>query len=173
MRIQSMLLAALLAVPGLAFAQAQSPDYPMDQDQQQQRSQTREHQPQQQQQQGQQGIQQNAQHQQALQQFKDEDNYKIEGKIASVNQEQLTITREDLPEVELVVPQGAEVKLDGDDVDFQQLQPGQDIKATFNVADNTPLAVELEADRTKEQKEMQKQEDKLEKDENREDSSPW
>lgn len=167
MRIQSMLMAAVLAVPGFAAAQAQSPDYPMGQQQQQQeRDQSQQHQTRS----SAQTQQQSAEHQQALQQFRNEDNYEIEGTISSVDQQNLTITREQLPGVQLVVPEGAEVKLDGNEVDFQQLQPGQEIRATFNVAENTPLAVELDAKLSKEEKEMQKQQER----QNRQDeSSPW
>lgn len=156
MRIKSMLLAGLLAVPGLAVAQTGTTQPQTDQPQAQQQRTSK--------------AQKGQKHEQALQQFRGESNYEIEGKISSVDQQRVTITREQLPGVELMVPQGAQIRLDGEDVQIQQLQPGQEVRARFNVSEDTPLAIELEAERSEQDQQQQEQQQPGQQQER---NTPW
>lgn len=158
MRIKSMLLAGLLAVPGLAVAQTGTQTQ-TDQPQAQQQTKSK--------------AKKGQKHEQALQQFRGEDNYEIQGKISSVDQERVVITREQLPGVELMVPEGAQIRLDGQDVQIQQLQPGQEVRATFNLSEDTPLAIELEAERGEQQQQQQQEREGMQQPGQEQRDSPW
>jgi hypothetical protein len=77
------------------------------------------------------------------------DNFDVKGTIQSASASSITIRREDLPAVKLHVDQNTKVELDGDRASATQLQPGQEVKASFNLQSDKPMAVEIKADKKK------------------------
>lgn len=77
-----------------------------------------------------------------------QDNYEIDGTVASVDagRGQITIAREDVPAATLTVAPDTRVRVDGEVAALSAIQPGSEVRATFNVARQTPLAIELEVD---------------------------
>lgn len=118
-------MAGMLALPALAVAQG---DMDMEMPQQQ---------PQQQM-----GMQQHS-----AQMFKDQKNFRMEGTVSSVDptQRQITVQREGLPPAELQIAQDTQVKVDGKESSLSQIQPGDEVRAEFNLAENQPIAVSVDA----------------------------
>ncbi len=75
-------------------------------------------------------------------------NFVVDGKVAKVSNDSITINRDDLPPATLGIARGAKVQLDGDDVSVRQLRPGEDVKASFNLDKDRAEAVEIKAKRT-------------------------
>ncbi len=96
--------------------------------------------------------------------FEGKHNYDVDGKVSKVEGDKLTIRRDDLPEATLGVSSTTKVELDGDRASLSQLTPGQDVKASFNLEGDKPLAVEVKAKRTDVQKDVKKQRDDERKD---------
>jgi hypothetical protein len=87
----------------------------------------------------------------SAQMFKDKDNFDIEGTVSSVDtmQRQITVQREGLPSVELQIASDTEVKVNGEESSLSQIQPGDEVRTEFNLAQNQPIAVSVEAKESK------------------------
>ncbi len=83
--------------------------------------------------------------------FEGKSNFDVKGKIASVSGNALTLRRDDdkLPPVTLHVAGDTKVTLGGDHASLSQLQAGEDVKASFNLEGDKPIAVEVKADKPK------------------------
>lgn len=80
--------------------------------------------------------------------FRDKKNFEIRGTVSSVDaaQNRITVQREEgMPPVELQVAQGTEIRMDGKQSSLQELQAGSEVRATFNVAQDQPIAIQLDA----------------------------
>lgn len=73
------------------------------------------------------------------------DNFEMKGKVASASSSSITLHREGLPDAKLDVDRNTKIELDGNHVSAGQLQPGQDVKASFNLQNDKPMAVEIKA----------------------------
>jgi|GEM_PF-2024338 len=128
-RSKLLVVAGLLALPGLAAAQddmQQQPDMDMP------------------------GMERST-GQVSAQMFKDKDNFDLEGTVSSVDpvQRQITVQREGLPSVELQVANDTEVKVNGEESSLSQIQPGDEIRTEFNLAQDQAIAVKVEAKESK------------------------
>jgi hypothetical protein len=101
--------------------------------------------------------------------FDGKKNFDLDGKIANVSGDTVTISRDDLPPVELKVSHETKIELDGDRASSQQLKQGQDVKASFNLNKDKVEAVEIKAKRTDAQKDAHKDAEKRRDDMNRND----
>jgi hypothetical protein len=88
--------------------------------------------------------------------FEGKNNFDIEGKIQKASAQSITISREELPAAELKVSGNTKIELDGEQVSAQMLKPGQDVKASFNLNKDKAEAVEIKAEKTDMQKDMEK-----------------
>ncbi len=79
--------------------------------------------------------------------FQSRDHFNIEGTVASVNPNQKTITvnRPNLPPAELSTANQTKVKVDGRQATLSDLQPGTEIRAKFNLAQDQAIATEVDA----------------------------
>lgn len=129
-RSKLFVMAGMLALPGLAIAQGDMERQP---DMEQQPGMER------------------SPGQVSAQMFKDKDNFDIEGTVASVDtmQRQITVQREGLPSVELQIASDTEVKVNGEESSLSQIQPGDEVRTEFNLAQNQPIAVSVEAKESK------------------------
>lgn len=157
MRIRMLLVAGLLAVPGLVVAQSQTdtsdrPDYGSSgsmQDKQQSGSMGQGSEMRTSNQMGQSSPQ--------IEVFKKNkrENFELKGTVSSVDSTNNTITvqrEKNLPPVELQVAQGTDIKWDGKQASLNQLQPGSEVRARFNLANDQPVAIELDAKQAKQKK---------------------
>jgi hypothetical protein len=73
------------------------------------------------------------------------DNYKLTGTISQVAPDgsAILVHREELPGVLLILPPNVGVTANGKDVAVNQLQPGDQIRATFNIAQQYPIALDI------------------------------
>ncbi len=133
-------MAGMLALPGLAWAQG----YPGDEERQQP------------------GMEQPGMHetQVSAQMFKDKKNFDIEGTVSSVDpmERQITVQREGLPPVELQIAADTEVKVNGEESSLSQIQPGDEVRTQFNLAQDKPIAVSVEAKESKASKKERRRE---------------
>jgi len=158
MRFQTMLvLAGVLALPATALAQddmGQSPEMNMPETgQTEPGSDVRTSMPM-------------GQHQQ-VEIFKNKDNFEVRGTVSSVDaaQNKITLQREQgLPPVELQVAQGTNITMDGKESSLNELQPGNEVRAQFNLAQDQPVAIKLEAKPSKQQKKMDKEMERMQRD---------
>lgn len=83
----------------------------------------------------------------------------VEGTVSSVDSanQQITIQRENLPDVQLSLVDQSKISMDGKQASLQDLQPGSEIRASFQLAQDRPVAVSLDAKPSKAQKQQQKQ----------------
>lgn len=79
--------------------------------------------------------------------FSGKDNFEVEGKISSVSASSITLNREELPAAKLSVDRNTKIELDGKQVSSSQLKEGQEVKASFNLQDDKPMAVEIKAEK--------------------------
>ena len=86
--------------------------------------------------------------------FEKSDNFKVEGTIASVDAASgnMTLQREDLPPAELRIASDTKIEVDGKTASIQDLQPGSEVRAEFNLAENQPIAVSVDAKESKAQR---------------------
>lgn len=93
--------------------------------------------------------------------FKDERNFRVEGKVASVDPSsgQLMLQREGLPPAALQIANDTEIKVDGETGTLSQLQPGDEVRADFNLAENQPIAISVEAKESKENRQMRERQE--------------
>lgn len=84
---------------------------------------------------------------QLMGQFEKADNYDIEGRVAQLDLDAgaMVVTRESLPPVLLVAPESMPVKIDGKKASLGDLAVGSDVRATFNISQNFPIALSLDA----------------------------
>jgi hypothetical protein len=80
--------------------------------------------------------------------FGSKDNFEVKGKIASVSSGSITVRRQDLPEAKLNLDPNTKIELDGDHVSASALKPGEDVRASFNLQNDRPIAVEIKAKRS-------------------------
>jgi hypothetical protein len=80
--------------------------------------------------------------------FELQDNYEMEGRVGSVDEQndRITITREDAPAATLSVAPDTRVEVNGGEATLADIEAGAEIHATFNLARQTPLAIEIEVD---------------------------
>jgi hypothetical protein len=90
----------------------------------------------------------------AVKQFRAEDgfftsnNFDVEGRISKVSKDKITITREDnLPAAELAIASNTRLEVDGETASAAQLREGQEVKASFNLRGETPVAISIEAEK--------------------------
>jgi hypothetical protein len=98
--------------------------------------------------------------------FEGKKNFDVDGKVQQASKDQITIQREGLPAATLHVSKDTKVELGGEKASTQQLRPGQDVKASFNLRGDRAEAVEIKADKpakddrkemTEQQRETQKE----------------
>lgn len=78
--------------------------------------------------------------------FEGKKNFDVDGKVRQAAAGELTIERKDgLPPATLKVGSGTKIEVDGKRASAAQLQPGQDVKASFNLRGSTAEAVEVKA----------------------------
>ena len=84
---------------------------------------------------------------QLMGQFKGADNYDIEGRVAQIDLKAgaMVVTRESLPPVLLVAPESVPVQVDGKKASLSDVEVGSEVRATFNITQNFPIALELKA----------------------------
>lgn len=148
MKIRTLVLAGALAIPGLAFAQGDTMDPAAprtgsaDQKQADQYDTADKAKAQ--------GAmkQQHAKGKKTAAAFENADNYEFEGTVASLNTRgrQITLQREDtaLPTASFRIPADAEIMIDGEKGQLQQVRRGADVRATFNLADQQPVVLKLD-----------------------------
>lgn len=88
--------------------------------------------------------------------FEGKNNFDVEGKLQKVSANSITLQRDELPAATLRVSKNTKIELDGERASVQQLKPGQDVKASFNLMGDKIEAVEIKADKTDTLKEMEK-----------------
>ncbi|HSD22242.1 MAG TPA: DUF5666 domain-containing protein [Anaeromyxobacter sp.] len=79
--------------------------------------------------------------------FEGKDNFEVKGRIESVSASAITVRREELPSAKLRVDRNTKIELDGQHVSASQLKQGQEVKASFNLQDDKPMAVEIKAEK--------------------------
>lgn len=99
------------------------------------------------------------QSQASAQMFKDKDNFNLEGTVSSVDtmQRQITVQREGLPSVELQIASDTEVKVNGEESSLSQIQPGDEVRTQFNLAQDKPIAVSVETKESKGRRHQERQ----------------
>ncbi len=80
--------------------------------------------------------------------FGSKDNFEVKGRIASVSSGSITVHRDNLPAAKLDLDKHTKIELDGNRVSASALKPGEDVQASFNLANDKPMAVEIKAKRT-------------------------
>jgi vacuolar-type H+-ATPase subunit H len=73
------------------------------------------------------------------------DNFDLKGTVQSASADSITVQRKDLPAAKLSLDQNTKIEVEGQSVSAAQLQPGQEVKASFNLQDDKPMAVEIKA----------------------------
>ncbi len=78
--------------------------------------------------------------------FEGKSNYDVKGRVEKVAGHSVTVHRDDLPTVTLSTDRATRITVNGDDqATTKSLRPGQDVKASFNLEGNKPVAVDIEA----------------------------
>lgn len=92
--------------------------------------------------------------------FEGKKDFDVDGKVSHASAGEITIERKGgLPPATLRIGSGTKVEVDGKHASAAQLQPGQDVKASFNLRGGTAEAVEVKAGKPKQddRKELQDQ----------------
>ena len=79
--------------------------------------------------------------------FEGKKNFDVDGKVAEVSPNAITIQRDELPSAKLHVSKDTKVEVDGKKSSVQELKRGQDVKASFNLQGDKAEAVEIKADK--------------------------
>lgn len=74
------------------------------------------------------------------------DDFEIEGKVSKVSGDKLTLNRDDATTATLHVDSTTKIEVDGNAARLSQLKPGQEVKASFNLKDDKPMAIEIKVD---------------------------
>ncbi|WP_157370379.1 hypothetical protein [Vulgatibacter incomptus] len=79
--------------------------------------------------------------------FKNKSNFKVDGTIASIDASsgELTLQRTGMPPAELKIANDTKIRVNGKSASIQDLQPGSEVRAEFNLAENRPIAVSVDA----------------------------
>jgi hypothetical protein len=78
--------------------------------------------------------------------FEGKKNFDVDGKVRQASAGEITIERKDgLPPATLKVGSATKIEVDGKRSSVSQLQPGQDVKASFNLRGGSAEAVEVKA----------------------------
>ena len=79
--------------------------------------------------------------------FKGQDNFQVNGTLLGADAEHggLVLQRGDLPLAFLIVPETAHISLNGESCTLGALPPGSDVRATFNLVQQYPVALEIKA----------------------------
>jgi len=85
-----------------------------------------------------------ASHDQARDQMK-KDSFDIKGKVSKVSPNSLTLHRDDATAATLHTDANTKVEVDGNTARLSQLKSGQDVKASFNLKGDKPMAIEIKA----------------------------
>jgi hypothetical protein len=143
MAFRTLLMAGLLAASGAAFAQDSASEQPSQQEQQP---------PQAQQEREQAKQEARAQLDQIYSEKGRKQAFKIEGRLEGIDAQTgaLVLRRENLPPALLLLTQQTDVKVDGKSAAVGQLEPGAEIRASFNLAQGIPVAVKVDAKQPKE-----------------------
>jgi hypothetical protein len=77
--------------------------------------------------------------------FGSDERYELSGKLAAVNADkgEITIQREGLPPALLKVEDQTRIQVDGRQGSLADLQPGGDVRASFNLSGRRPIALEV------------------------------
>lgn len=83
--------------------------------------------------------------------FRRAENFQLEGRVAQIDRtrRQITLEREGLPPASLMVPEGAEIKWEGRTANLTEIAPGAEVRATFNLDQGHPVAIQIEASKSK------------------------
>jgi colicin import membrane protein len=81
--------------------------------------------------------------------FEGKNNYEVKGKIQSVTASSITVHRDEMPAAKLRVDRNTKIELDGERASASQLKEGQEVKASFNLSNDKPMAVEIDAEKMK------------------------
>jgi hypothetical protein len=74
------------------------------------------------------------------------DDFDIKGKVSKVSRNSISLHRDDATTATLHVDKNTKVELDGNVARLGALRPGQDVKASFNLKGDKPMAIEIKAD---------------------------
>lgn len=77
--------------------------------------------------------------------FHGQKNFDVDGRVSHASSGEVTIERKDLPPATLKVAPGTKIEVDGKESSAGQLEPGQEVRASFNLRGGTAEAVELKA----------------------------
>jgi hypothetical protein len=79
--------------------------------------------------------------------FQSQERFQVSGKIANVaaDKGEITIQRQGLPPALLRVEPQTKVQVDGRQASLDQLRPGEDVRASFNLSGRRPIALEVNA----------------------------
>ena len=77
------------------------------------------------------------------------DKFDISGKLSKVSKNSVTLNREDATMATLHVDRNTKVEVDGNQGRLTELKPGQDVKASFNLKGDRPIAIEIKANTKK------------------------
>jgi hypothetical protein len=86
--------------------------------------------------------------------FADAHNFDVKGKVQKVSKDSITIRRDEdkLPPAKLGVDHQTKIEVDGQQASWSKVQQGADVKASFNLRNDKPVAVEIKAEKTDAQK---------------------
>ncbi len=71
--------------------------------------------------------------------------FDISGKVSKVSKGAITLTREKATAATLHVDSRTRIEVDGTQARLSELKPGQDVKASFNLKGDKPMAIEIRA----------------------------
>lgn len=91
--------------------------------------------------------------------FREKDTYSLKGTVAAVDpgRKSITLERKGLPAVLLHVNTNTRIEVNGKDAFLTDIQPGEEVRAKFNLADDKPIAVKLEAKQKEGEKKMKEE----------------
>ena len=72
--------------------------------------------------------------------------FDIKGKVSKVSKNTISLHRDDATTATLHVDKNTKVELDGNVARLGQIRAGQDVKASFNLKGDKPMAIEIKAD---------------------------
>jgi len=75
--------------------------------------------------------------------------FDIKGKVAKVSKDSLTLNRDDATAATLHVDENTKIQVDGNTSKLADVKPGEDVKASFNLKGDKPVAIEIKADSKK------------------------
>ncbi len=73
------------------------------------------------------------------------DDFDVKGKVGRVSARSVTIERDNSTPATLVIDPATKIELDGKPARPTELKPGSDVKASFNLRGERPIAVDLKA----------------------------